>query len=206
MSGKSRRVPGELVPCSKCGKLKPWKLGAFPSEHGRPRQPCTDCGNAARAARARAKIDQTRRSGRARMAHWRATNPEKVATANRKPRRFDHNAARERMNRWRREHPGHRVTEVQRRRARIAGARGSHTRAQWLARVAFHGWRCRYCAKELTRRTLTKDHLIPLARGGSDWPANLVPACRSCNCRKQDRTASEFRGVRFNASRPKIPR
>lgn len=81
------------------------------------------------------------------------------------------------------------------RRARSQGAAGSHTQAQWLARVALHGWCCRYCRESLTPATLTMDHAIPLSRGGSEWPANLVPACGSCNSRKQRKTLREFLGV-----------
>lgn len=77
-------------------------------------------------------------------------------------------------------------------RARRLGAEGRHTFEQWLARVAFHGWRCRYCRIPLDFGTLTQDHAIPLSRGGSQWPANLVPACMSCNCRKRTRTLMEF--------------
>lgn len=79
-----------------------------------------------------------------------------------------------------------------RRAARKRGAQGSHTLDQWLARVALHGWRCRYCRSELTEATLTLDHAIPLSRGGTEWPANCVPACGSCNSRKRDKTLTEY--------------
>lgn len=68
-----------------------------------------------------------------------------------------------------------------RRRARINGAQGSHSVAQWKARVYFYGWKCFYCRKKLGKGTLTKEHRIPLAKGGTDFASNLVPACRSCN-------------------------
>jgi len=55
---------------------------------------------------------------------------------------------------------------------------------KWIARVEFYGWRCFYCLKPLTPRVLTTDHRIALARGGTNWPANLVPACRGCNSSK----------------------
>ncbi|MFG1833848.1 HNH endonuclease [Micromonospora chersina] len=31
------------------------------------------------------------------------------------------------------------------------------------------------------------DHVKPLAKGGSGWPANLRPACNPCNLRKSAR-------------------
>ena len=78
------------------------------------------------------------------------------------------------------------------RRTRERGAVGWYTRAQWMARVSFYGWKCYYCRVALTLKTLTRDHRIPLSRGGSAWPSNLVPACKKCNCSKHTRTEREF--------------
>lgn len=61
---------------------------------------------------------------------------------------------------------------------------GAHTAAQWLARVAYYGWRCRWCGVELNGKTLSKDHVIAISRGGTNWASNLVPSCRSCNSGK----------------------
>lgn len=75
------------------------------------------------------------------------------------------------------------------RRARRKGAEGSHTHEQWLAKVAAYGSKCAYCGEE---KTLTRDHDIPLSRGGSHSIDNLVPACKSCNSRKRAMTGVEF--------------
>jgi len=40
---------------------------------------------------------------------------------------------------------------------------------------------CHYCEKRFAAKDLTMDHVIPLARGGTSTPGNIVPACRSCN-------------------------
>jgi hypothetical protein len=40
---------------------------------------------------------------------------------------------------------------------------------------------CRYCGAAAPEATLTVDHVIPRALGGSDDPTNLVAACVSCN-------------------------
>ena len=50
------------------------------------------------------------------------------------------------------------------------------TRAVLMA----NGHRCQYCAKPAT----TADHIVPSHLGGSDDPANLTAACRSCNATK----------------------
>lgn len=43
---------------------------------------------------------------------------------------------------------------------------------------------CRYCGATAPDATLTVDHVIPEALGGSDDPSNLVAACADCNAGK----------------------
>jgi 5-methylcytosine-specific restriction endonuclease McrA len=88
-----------------------------------------------------------------------------------------------------REHGKHKVSK---RRARKYLAQGSHSIQQWMARVEFFGWRCRYCGLILNKQTLTTDHVIPLSRGGAEWSSNLVPACKHCNYQKNTKTLHEF--------------
>ena len=49
--------------------------------------------------------------------------------------------------------------------------------------------RCQYCGK--SEVTLTVDHIVPKARGGTETWENLVAACVQCNNRKGDRTPHE---------------
>jgi 5-methylcytosine-specific restriction endonuclease McrA len=49
-------------------------------------------------------------------------------------------------------------------------------------------YRCQYCGRSQEqfkfRECLTRDHLVPLSRGGTnDW-SNVVTACSTCNTRK----------------------
>lgn len=64
------------------------------------------------------------------------------------------------------------------------GAKGAWTIEQWQARVAYYGWHCFYCRKELNRETLTVDHRIPLSKGGLSIASNMVPCCGRCNSSK----------------------
>lgn len=57
---------------------------------------------------------------------------------------------------------------------------------------------CFYCESP---DNLTLDHVIPLARGGQHTRDNLVAACWSCNCSKQDLTPEEW----FASGRPLVP-
>lgn len=111
----------------------------------------------------------------------------------------DERAKHLRAKRWRQENPERTRAARRRRRAAVAGASGSHTEAQWRARAAFYGWRCRYCGAELDASTATRDHVIPLSRGGSDWASNLVPACGPCNSRKGARRAAALETRRGSA-------
>jgi 5-methylcytosine-specific restriction endonuclease McrA len=56
-------------------------------------------------------------------------------------------------------------------------------------------YRCQYCHRwqlELrTRECLTRDHLVPLSRGGGNEWSNVVTACSACNTRKGDRLPDE---------------
>lgn len=49
--------------------------------------------------------------------------------------------------------------------------------------------RCYYCGKH---GNMTKDHFIPLSKGGPKGRDNIVPACHDCNNRKGDKSAEEF--------------
>ena len=50
---------------------------------------------------------------------------------------------------------------------------------------------CMYCGRELPAHQLTRDHLVPLSRGGADCWSNVVAACRGCNHAKGSRTPDE---------------
>lgn len=43
---------------------------------------------------------------------------------------------------------------------------------------------CACCGKKLTTKTMTMDHIIPLSRGGSNEPENLIALCPECNKQK----------------------
>lgn len=50
---------------------------------------------------------------------------------------------------------------------------------------------CMYCGKQFPEHLLTRDHLLPLSRGGTNSWKNVVTACRSCNHAKGARTPEE---------------
>ena len=115
-----------------------------------------------------------------RRAAWRAANKDRIAASK---------AA------WCAANPDKVKAKRQRRRARKANAKGDFTAAQWKDRLAYHGYKCVYCGAEKHETPegwLSCDHMIPLSKGGANWPSNLVPACRSCNCSKGTKTYFEY--------------
>lgn len=50
---------------------------------------------------------------------------------------------------------------------------------------------CLYCGEQHSERGLSRDHILPLSRGGSDTWTNVVTACKRCNNRKAGRTPEQ---------------
>jgi hypothetical protein len=50
---------------------------------------------------------------------------------------------------------------------------------------------CLYCGRRFADRDLSRDHVMPLSRGGRDGWTNVVTACKRCNHFKGDRTPEQ---------------
>lgn len=53
------------------------------------------------------------------------------------------------------------------------------------------GHLCLYCGRQHKDLELTRDHVLPVSRGGKDHWANVVTACRRCNAHKGGKTPEE---------------
>lgn len=127
----------------------------------------------AREAAYRAQPENIRRAVERAMA-WARANPErrrKIAA------------------RWRKQHPAFGRLARQCRRARKLAARGYATVEQIEARVAYYGGKCAYCGGPYEHL----DHVVPLSRGGTEWPANFRPACKQCNLSKNNKSLTAWR-------------
>ena len=66
---------------------------------------------------------------------------------------------------------------------------------------------CQYCGRGKDqlgyRESLTRDHILPISRGGTNEWSNVVTACSKCNHRKGNRTPEES-GMRLR-SKPGEP-
>ena len=60
------------------------------------------------------------------------------------------------------------------------------------ALFARDGYLCLYCGHSFSPRALTRDHIVPLSRSGSNTWENVASACRNCNHRKNNRSPAEW--------------
>lgn len=71
-----------------------------------------------------------------------------------------------------------------RRYAREKDAKGSHTLKDWNKLKDSYGNVCAFCKSD---EKLTKDHIIPLSKNGTDYIENIQPLCKSCNSKKHNK-------------------
>jgi len=56
---------------------------------------------------------------------------------------------------------------------------------EWLDILKEYDYKCTYCGCEFDENNMpTKEHIIPISKGGDNVKENIVPACRSCNSKK----------------------
>lgn len=86
---------------------------------------------------------------------------------------------REQFNAWRRANQHRRVVERHKRRGILKDA-GTFPISEWYELCAKHNNKCLRCGKD----EVTIDHVVPIARGGSNTIDNVQPLCQSCNSSK----------------------
>lgn len=97
---------------------------------------------------------------------------------------------------WRERNPG-KARAIQqaashRRRARKASAGGSHTSADLEKIYKRQRGKCALCKCSFAKVGSELDHIVPLARGGDNSPANLQYLCRPCNRAKHAKDPIQF--------------
>lgn len=67
---------------------------------------------------------------------------------------------------------------------KLRGVSGTHTKLEWAQVKASQNYKCLCCGRSEPDIELTKDHVIPLAKGGTDNIENIQGLCRNCNSKK----------------------
>jgi 5-methylcytosine-specific restriction endonuclease McrA len=122
---------------------------------------------------------------------WRENNPERHSFNNLRWRlnnleRFTHGRIH-----WRSLNPEKVRLSSRLRKARLRQASiGTLTVELWQERLEEFNFRCAYCLQPLER--VTMDHMTPVTQGGLHDITNVVPACGSCNSRKNAKNLLEW--------------
>ena len=90
-----------------------------------------------------------------------------------------------RVSRWQKEHKETVNTATNRRRSRKRLLPATLTPAQWEAIKQHFNNTCCYCGKG---KPLEQEHFIPVTNSGSYDINNIIPACRSCNGSKTNKS------------------
>ena len=140
-----------------------------------------------RKLRADPVLGPARRAAYAAMAQKRRENPEYV----KRIRAWDRQYAKTDAGRAR----------YDRRRARKADAPGQFTRSEFREIARRQDYLCFWCGTNIAERSVA-DHYIPLSRGGTNYPSNIVASCASCNSKKHNKLPQEFKPEVATKSHP----
>lgn len=78
-------------------------------------------------------------------------------------------------------------------------ARKIRVRKQWISQDK----KCFYCQRELVeernkKNSYTFDHKIPVSKGGTEHPSNILVACKKCNGSKSNMPFDEFHKIVYD--------
>lgn len=188
--------------CTKCGEIKP--LSEFHKRKASKDglryacKPCTIANTTGYKKANRDRVNESRRDWHSRnkdvangyCKNYYSKNRDSRLEYSRDYRSKNKEKVYESNKRYLRDNPEFSRVAASRRRSLLAGANGSFSVDQWTSRLEYYESKCMYCGSS---ESIEIEHRIPLSRGGTNLPANLVPACKSCNCKKGTKTETEYK-------------
>lgn len=122
---------------------------------------------------------------------WRAKNRDKVRRIHQLDYQRHTDEYKRRAQKNRIENPDVKRSSEAKRRARKRQSQTSYTVQDIKRQYEAQKGCCYYCHKHVGK-TYHADHVIPLSRGGSNGPENIVIACEHCNCSKKSKMPHEW--------------
>jgi 5-methylcytosine-specific restriction endonuclease McrA len=181
--------------CTKCGEVKPAsRFYKCAQQSSGLRPDCKDCSNSSSAS-ARNKRADYYRSKKSdwlqKNKHLRSAttkkyyknNKEKISQYHRVRYENNRESILARCREWAANNVEKRKAIGQNRRARVLAAEGSFTGDDIARLYQLQRGKCVVCYSKLDK-SYHIDHIVPIARGGDNYPNNLQLLCPTCNRRK----------------------
>jgi 5-methylcytosine-specific restriction endonuclease McrA len=203
---EKEKLPDGFSRCTKCKTVKLLDRFSFHKDRGRAESWCKEC--CCEAAKNRyvpstrelLSPEEKRRRKAACDAAYHLANKKKHAEYHKRYYAMHRDQALQRVKNWRSANNVRvKINNKRRkamRRARELQAAGSFTAQDILIAYRAQKGRCWHCGK-LVGDDFHDDHLIPLKRGGSNWPNNIVISCPVCNLSKGSKLTQEWNGKLF---------
>ena len=121
---------------------------------------------------------------------WNKDNQERLSEKRKERYENDKENILEQTREYRKTENGRAVAQRARcrRRTILKNVINTLTSEEWLDILKEYNYKCVYCECDFDEDNLpTRDHIIPLSRGGDNIKENVVPACRSCNSKKHNK-------------------
>lgn len=142
-------------------------------------------------------VSENREQYYANQKRWRLENPEAYKASNDKYRETHLEQTRQATRTYQKTHPNKGKAQRHKRRARSKNAEGFWTQEDiekmYETQKGLCWWRGPKCTVDLSLGYHI-DHRVPLARGGTNWPNNLVLSCPNCNHSKNAKMPDEWIG------------
>lgn len=134
-------------------------------------------------------------TSRENVRRWAAKNKDRIAASDRARREANPDKHSFYFKRWRLANPAKSLERSHRYRARKRAATVDKEGVEKLMHAVFVTpfQLCFYCSEVVVKGRLHFDHVLPITKGGTHEPDNLVVSCPRCNHSKRERTLAEWK-------------